>query len=139
MSALRVLPILICILPAYGSTMSQTQPGPQQSLSISVPGESWVVQIDEPGFSIEQDTLRQGKRYFMANNKTGVVLSVTLERVSGQAEMEECRSSLQKRATGDGQFKITNVRTRDINRFPVIEFLIPEAQVRVHGQRGRLR
>lgn len=128
MRAPRVLPILIWILPAYGSSMSQTQPGPQQSLSISVPGESWVVQIDEPGFSIEQDTLRQGKRYFMANSQSGVVLSVTLERVSRQAEIEECRSSLQKRATGDGQFKITNVRTRDISGFPVIEFLIPEAQ-----------
>ena len=129
MRASQALPILIGILLASANGISQTQQKPQGSLHISVPDESWVVQIDAPGFSIEQDTLRQGQRYFMANNsKSGVVLSLTLERVNGKAEMEECRSSLQKRAAGDGQFKISNVRTRDINDVPVVEFLIPEAQ-----------
>ena len=80
--------------------------------------------------------MKEGQKYLMAtNNKSGVTLSVTLERVSGQANMEECRSSLQKRTTGDGSFKITDVRTRDVGGVPVVEFLIPEAQG-VKLQRG---
>ena len=129
MRASQAFLVFAIILFACASGISQTQKSPQKSLTISVPGESWVVQIDVPGFSVEQDTMREGQRYFMAtNNNSSVVVSVTLERVSGQAEMEDCRSSLQKRTVGDGPFKITNVRSRDINGVPTVEYLIPEAQ-----------
>jgi hypothetical protein len=134
----RGLSILICILVACANGFSQTQTASQKPLTIPIPGESWVLQIDAPGFSVEQDTMREGQKYLMATNgKTGVSLSVTLERISGQANMEECRSSLQKRTTGDGSFKITDVRTRDVGGVPVVEFLIPEAQG-VKLQQGNL-
>ena len=102
----------------------------ERLVSISVPGESWVVRIDAPDFVVSQDEIRgDGRRYVMATNRrSNVDLSVTLEKGNGQAEIEECRSSLQKRTAGGGPFKITNVQAREINGVPVVEYLIPEAE-----------
>jgi tetratricopeptide (TPR) repeat protein len=98
-------------------------------VSISVPGEPWVLRIDVPDFVVSQnETKSDGRKYFMAkNSRSDVILSATLERVSGHAEIEECQSSLQKRTVG-GPFKITNVQAREINGIPVVEYLIPEAE-----------
>jgi tetratricopeptide (TPR) repeat protein len=128
MRASAALSIMLCTLLAFSNGFSQTEKKPQESLSVSVPGKSWAVQIDTPGFSIEQDTVQQGRRYLMASDdKSGVVLSVTLERVNGKAEMDECRSSLQKRAAG-GQSKMDNVRTPEFNEIPIVEYSIPLTQ-----------
>src|SRR5258708_33710340 len=85
--------------------------------------------MDAPDFVVSQDGIRGvGRKYLLATNKgTNVTLSVTLEKANGQAEIEECRSSLQKRAAGEGPFKIADVRTREIDGVPVVEFLVQEA------------
>jgi tetratricopeptide (TPR) repeat protein len=128
MKVAKALPLIIFVLVVCANGASQPQEDSAKSLSVSVPGESWSLRIDVPDFVVSQDgILGAGRKYFMATNKrTNVALSVTLEKADGQAEIEECRSSLQKRAAGEGPFKIANVSTRDIDGVPVVEFLVPE-------------
>jgi len=129
----------LLILMFIASTNGVSQPQGERFVSISVPGESWVVRIDAPDFVVSQNEIRsEGQKYLMATNgRSNVVLSVTLEKVSGHAEIEECRSSLQRRTAGDGPFKITNVRAREINGVPVVEYLIPEVEG-IKVQQGNL-
>jgi tetratricopeptide (TPR) repeat protein len=116
----------------HNNTASSVKPDNEgeRFLSVSVPGESWTVRIDAPDFVVSQDDIKgEGKKYFMATNtRSNIVLSVTLEKVNGQAEVEECRSSLQKRIAGDGPFKFTDARTREINGVPAVEYMVPEVE-----------
>jgi hypothetical protein len=49
-------------------------------VSISVPGEPWVLRIDVPDFVVSQNETRgDGRKYFMAkNSRSDVILSATL-------------------------------------------------------------
>ena len=95
----------------------------------SLPGKSWSVMVDLPGFEFNaNETKPDGRRYVIGQNeKTGVVFSVTLERVSFPADAEECRKSLNRRAEGArAQPSYKDIRLSESGEMAVLEYVIEE-------------
>jgi hypothetical protein len=88
----------------------------QQSLSISMPGKSWSLVVDAPGFAVEsQGRKPDGREYLLANNaKSKVVLSITLEESSKGADPQSCPGYLHARAQSLASFGPTNIKYTEI-------------------------
>lgn len=73
----------------------------QQSLSITMPGKSWSLVVDAPGFAVEsQGRKPDGREYLLANNaKNKVVLSITLEESPKGADPKTCPGYLHGRGS----------------------------------------
>ena len=108
------------------------------SLSASFPGKGWAVQIPASGFKVQTDEVQKdGRKYFLATNeKTGVTISVMLERSGQNATAEECRNSISQRATQAASEKFSDIGTRDVGNFPVLEYTIAEINGLKIGQRN---
>jgi tetratricopeptide (TPR) repeat protein len=105
-----------------------TAQNPKKSLSIAFPNASWEVQVDFGGFAIKLDeTKPDGKRYlFASNDRTGIELSVTLERVRGIATLADCKSTLNQRVERPGALKPSNVKTSTSKDFVILEYVLHE-------------
>jgi hypothetical protein len=102
----------------------------QQSLSISMPGKSWSLVVDAPGFAVEsQGRKPDGREYLLANNaKNKVVLSITLEESPKGADPKSCPGYLHGRAQSLASFGPTNIKYTEIAHMPVLEYFLPQAQ-----------
>jgi tetratricopeptide (TPR) repeat protein len=102
----------------------------KDSVSVSFPGKTWAVQIDSPGFTVNnRETQKDGREYLLANNsKTGVELSVTLEESKDGADSSTCPDYLQQRVKALAQLGVTGIQTSELNSMAVVEFLIPSVQ-----------
>jgi hypothetical protein len=103
---------------------------PQQSLSISMPGKSWSLVVDAPGFAVEsQGRKPDGREYLLANNaKSKVVISITLEESPKGADPSTCPGYLHGRAQSLASFGPTNIKYTEIAHMPVLEYFVPQAQ-----------
>jgi len=94
---------------------------------LSLAAKDWGVLLDLPGFTLRiVETKPDGRRYMVAEDeKTNVVVSLTLEAVKSEAHASSCRESLEEKA------KNTKVKTRDVRfsragEFDVMRYLVPE-------------
>lgn len=127
---------LRAVLCALLILMPPASPGPQSpdartadSLATSFPGKSWEVRVDSPGFAIEVNGPKaDGRQYLVANNsKTGLVLSITLEKTDGPADASTCPAYLEKRAHSLSGLGLQDIKASTVNSAAVIEYLIPKA------------
>jgi hypothetical protein len=102
------------------------------SVKLSLPGKTWSLVLDLPGFSVEKNELEaDGRRYLLATNSaSGVVISTYLEKVKAPANMEGCKVSLQNRAKAHTPFKKLGVSIYDLEQMKVLEYLVPEIEGR---------
>src|SRR5580658_1472840 len=102
----RTASCVVLMLTMGGSAPLRSQETrPNESISVSFPGENWEIKIDSPGFAVESVGPKpDGREYLLANNsKTGIVLSVTLEESKDGADSKTCPEFLRKRVDGLSQ------------------------------------
>lgn len=78
-------------------------PGSAQSTlrKLTYPGKTWSLVVDLPGFDFRNRTTRDdltGVRIFGENERTGVVISVYLEKAERNGDAEDCRAYYWSRA-----------------------------------------
>jgi tetratricopeptide (TPR) repeat protein len=98
-------------------------------MRVSLQGKSWSVVVDLPGFEITQNGAKQGGRRYLvgSNEKTGVVFSVTLERVQKPPDPAECREFLDGRGrNAASEWGARNVKRSEASSMAVLEYVIPE-------------
>jgi tetratricopeptide (TPR) repeat protein len=102
------------------------EPKQPEALRVRLPGKSWELQVDTPGFAIQiNETKPDGKRYLVAENKaSGVTLSVTLEQVEGEARVEDCRR-IQRERIKTSELKVVDVKESQIGDMAVSEYVFP--------------
>lgn len=98
-------------------------------LRISLEGQPWAVQMNVPGFAVRENLTRpDGRRYLYAvNDSAGVSLSITLERVSGEASLEGCKEVFRGRVQPEGPFKLSEIKESQAGDMAVQEYMIHEA------------
>jgi hypothetical protein len=127
----RTASCVVLMLTMGGSAPLRSQETrPNESISVSFPGENWEIKIDSPGFAVESVGPKpDGREYLLANNsKTGIVLSVTLEESKDGADSKTCPEFLRKRVDGLSQLDVRDVKSSEINSMAVIEYLLPKVQ-----------
>lgn len=125
-----VFAIGILLAAAIPPSALAQQGEPQERLSISFPGKSWSLEIDSPGFVIQQEQRRpDGRVYLFATDPaTKLLVSVTLEQAEGGADSSTCLDFLQKRAHSlPPGMTATDVQPSVINQMAVIEYFVPQA------------
>lgn len=80
-SILRRVPVVF-LFGVSVIAVAMPQNNSKKSLSVALPGKSWALQIDAPGFDVKANEIQGGgRKYLMAeNDRTNVTLSVTLEK-----------------------------------------------------------
>jgi tetratricopeptide (TPR) repeat protein len=123
---LSVTLVLACsVHPADAQVAKQGD----QKIELGLPGEPWRLNFDVDGFKTSSNGMKpDGRAYLMAENQsTKVVLSVFLEKVSGQATSEDCKRNQQARLAQNGGFKKEKIVTRQSEGMEIVEYTIPEA------------
>jgi tetratricopeptide (TPR) repeat protein len=97
-------------------------------LSVSFPGKGWALQIPVSGFKIQADEVQaDGRKYVLAmNEKSGVTISVFLERGAQEATAEECHHSTSSRAQQATSEKFPDMSVHDVGLFSVLEYTLAE-------------
>jgi hypothetical protein len=102
------------------------------AVKLSLPGKSWSLVLNLPGFSVEKNEVQpDGRRYMLATNSaTGVVISTYLEKVNAPADLEGCKATLEKRAKANTPFKKLGMSIFDLTQMKVLEYFVPEFEGR---------
>lgn len=100
------------------------------ALQVTPPDEPWALALSVKDFKVEKNGSQpDGRVYLLAtNNKTNVTLSVTLEKVEGDASLSDCRETQKERVEQPADYKRENVETRESNGMVILEYTIPEFQ-----------
>ena len=115
----------LALIFAFAPTARSQQ---NSSLKVSFPGKTWAIQIPASGFKVEPEEIKpDGRKYLLAtNDKNGVTISVTLERGGQPAKAEECHESMSRRAQQAASEKVTDIGTRDVGLFSILEYTITQ-------------
>ena len=122
--------VLLALLALGTPRSGQAQP--QQTatgaIGVGLPGETWTLVFDTPGYKVNSNSLQpDGRAYLLAENQsTGVTLSVTLEKVSGQATSEDCKKTQNERLVQKADYRREEVETRESAGMEILEYTIPE-------------
>jgi tetratricopeptide (TPR) repeat protein len=120
--------------PAVGATAAAENP-----LSISLPGKDWEVQVHATGFTLDSDQAAPGgkRRVLESDLSRGLALSVMLEQVDHQPDLDECRQYQRDRIKAfTGKFALQDVKYWDDGRMAFVQYFIPEYQGRPVKQRN---
>lgn len=118
---------------AFVTVLAIAQPTPQAlRASVSLPTKDWGVSLELPGYRLKtMETKRDGRRYMVTENqKTNVVVSITLEQTREGKAASSCRESLEQKTTHT-PVKIQDVRFSRSGDLEVMRYMVPEFQ----GQR----
>ncbi len=110
---------------ASGETLAPTN----GRLTVTLPGLSWVVTLDAPGFELEADETHsdgRGRYLHAVNRQTDVILSVRLERSSTGRSARACREAAWAALRARSPFQMHDVRTSERGRLAVLEYHVPE-------------
>jgi len=111
-------------LQADGQTKSEPS-----SIFVSFKEKLWTLQIAAPGFLVTENvTQADGRQYLLAtNDSSGYTLSVTLEKISGEATLDGCREGFRARTQPGGPFQLADIDQSQLTSMPILEYMIPEA------------
>ena len=121
-----LLALLILGTPKIGQARPQQTATP--TIEVGIPGETWSLVFDAPGYKVNRKDLRpDGRVYLLAENQsTGVTLSVNLERVSGEARTDDCKRTQSERLAQKVDYKREKIETRESAGMEILEYTIPE-------------
>ena len=79
------------------AALAEEQKSNSDKVKLSLPGKSWSLVLDLPGFSVEKNEVEaDGRRYMLAaNSATGVVISTYLEKANAPSDLESCKATLE--------------------------------------------
>lgn len=120
--------LFTCVALLSMVTFASGQQSTSSKISVSLPGESWAIEIDAPGFKVVTNELRSDGRQYMdaQNDKSGIDLSVFLEKSPGGATVDGCQQNQQARLQQKVPYKRTNTAIRNEADAVIAEFTIPE-------------
>jgi tetratricopeptide (TPR) repeat protein len=100
---------------------------PSDSVEISLPGKGWSVVADLKGFTIDINGVQpDGHYYLMAHeDDPAFAFSISLTRVSGRADVADCRDTLAQRANNMKSI-IQDTHLSESGPQPRLDFIIPE-------------
>src|SRR5258708_298780 len=100
------------------------------TLRVSLPGKSWALQVDVPGFKVQVDETRpDGKKYLFAKNEdTGVTLSITMEQVRGSARLDDCFKVFRERNKGNAKLNPVDIKESQVGDMAISEFTLMEPE-----------
>jgi tetratricopeptide (TPR) repeat protein len=98
------------------------------TLSVSLPGKSWALQVDVQGFRVKVDeTKPDGRKYLIAENDvTGVTLSITMAQVGGSATLDDCWKVLRGRNKANAELNPVDIKESQIGDMAISEFILVE-------------
>ena len=93
-----------------------------------MPGKSWAVVVDSPGFVVEsQGPKPDGRQYLLANNPSNsVTISIMLESSPSGADPKSCPGYLHSREQSLSEYGPKNIEYTEIAHLPVLAYFIPE-------------
>lgn len=123
-----LLGMQFCIALSAGLAFAEQ---PRHVATVALIEKPWAVSLDITGYTIHIDGVTpDGRRYFFATNAaTATTLSITLEKVSGQATKQGCLTHLRQVALTPAADSSRDVRVYEVRHMSVIEYLRPV----VHG------
>ena len=124
-SLIVFLSILIIFLTCPASISAQ-QPGP--ALTLTLPELEWAFEINAPNFHVEKSTIAPlgDATYILARNKiTNVILSVFLEKTSGNGTSKECRDYYWN-GNKKSPLRKDQIKMYDFGEMAIVEYIIPE-------------
>ena len=125
------LPFAFLALPLflYAASGRAQKAGPTDVLTISIPDEPTVLELEAPGFVIDRnETKDDGSQDFSAVNKeTRMTLAVLLWHSAAPATKEGCHESLEKHAKKQSKpgRTITDVQFSQLEGMPSLEYFVP--------------
>ncbi len=136
-----VLCIMLFILGASLPHSEALASEPQHTI-VAWPGKGLGLSIDLSGFKFDIDQIKpDGRRYLMANHPTtGLVVSVTLEKVAGQASRDGCSTHLQRLKNQPPVSIGQDAKLGTIGQMPTLEYTFREFQgIRLEQKNVRAR
>jgi hypothetical protein len=121
----RWLWLLVSSLVIVPSALAQS---PSGTVELSVPGESWAVALDLPGFDLDPIETRpdgRGVRIFGKNSDTGVLASVYIEPRSSGTTAVAYREELWRQLQSDDAVEERDEKRSVRGGAAVIEYSIP--------------
>lgn len=121
-SVALLITVFISCDAAYATAPSEI------NLVLSLPELSWSLEINEPGFIIQQKEIApdgDAVRLQAANKETGVVLSAFLEHAPRTGGSKECREYYWATAE-KSHFKKEQIRKYESGPISVVEYIVPE-------------
>jgi hypothetical protein len=123
---------VVSVFGAYAQTSGRVEDG----IQLALPLHNWGVRMDNPGAVVENREMKSGRQaYLLASHpKNGIVISITIEKVSEPTSPDECRRSLEARKDSYGPpsgLRITRVTGKSVgSEVPpsadVMEFLLDQ-------------
>jgi len=103
---------------------------PVNKLEVAYPGKTWAVVINSSGFVTKVKGMQKdGRQYlFATNDKSGVDISVSLERTTSPADASTCPAFLRKRVEGLQSLGLQDVKYFTAAGMAAAEYLVPEMQ-----------
>jgi len=97
------------------------------SVAISMPGKEWLVLADLKGFTIDINGLQADGHYYLLAHEDDPAFSfsISLTRVSGRAEIADCRDTLAQRANNMKSI-VQDAHLSESAAQPRLDFIIPE-------------
>lgn len=128
---LRVSGVSIFIASSFlAASINGAFASEQQQTVVAWPEKGLGLSIDLSGFKVDIDQINpDGRRYLMASHPTtGVNVSVTLEKVAGQASTEGCSAHLQRLRNQPPVSKGQDARFVTIAKMPALAYTFREFQ-----------
>jgi tetratricopeptide (TPR) repeat protein len=95
---------------------------------ISLPSLNWAMEIDLKGFLVKQDAISstgENGKVCAYNPKTGLIISITLEKALGGGDSKACREYyLQKIRTTRAQ--LGEIQSRELKDMSLLEYMVLE-------------
>jgi len=122
--------LLLTVLVAAFSIPGPAQISKDGLCAISLPSIDWALQVELKDFKFKGMELRPdflGQQMSASNEKTGVIVSVFLEKADHPGDAKECRNFYWERSMKNPVEK-SDVRQTELNGVPVVHYLIKEYQ-----------
>jgi len=99
--------------------------------TLSLPGLSWALELQAPGFVVETDRVGadgRGRYLYAVNRHTDLVLSVRLEAGAQERTSRGCRAHAWEALRARSPFRMDEVLMSDVGELAVVEYVVKEVQ-----------
>lgn len=124
----KIFFLILCILFTISHAYSE-EPA-KGTIILSLPELSWAVEINAADFAMEKKEICPSgdeASFFATNEKTGLVMSGFLEKVSLGGTSKECRDHYWEKAK-QSPFKKDDIKMSDFGQMAIVEYIVKEHQ-----------
>src|ERR1051325_3163620 len=125
MKIAKSLALILLVLTAAAARPRQDDKGVRR---LSIPGQSWALEISLPGFVVEREQLRgdgRGRMIMAGNEEKGYFVSVFLEPIPHGESVTQLRD-LGAGIKDTSPFKLSDFKTSEYGKIPTLEYFIKD-------------